>query len=337
VQPVAELRFVGPVERLMYLRTLPLFGTLPARALAILARFAHEREFRRGDVLVAEGTPVSALYILVSGSVKVSRGGQAFRMFGPRDAVGVVGLLARTDDGVRAEALEDCVALEIHAAPLYRIFDEHFDIFLHVVRETAQLLLSERGQLGLGPGAAWPSAEVGDREPGDSLDLADRMKIISGALPFANTHPLALTMLARAAEELQVAGGEVVFRADQPAELIYIPVRASISCAADGGLVAPVSRGDVTGLVKGLAGACYGCRGTAQGDLTVLVLSREAVLDVIEDHMPVGFAMLAGIAGELLDVFMRRAEIEHHLPSGLEPTEIPWTAADRRGEVLLRG
>ena len=64
-----EQRVSGPVERMLYLKRLPVVGTLPAPQLALVAEQMGERFFKKGSVLLRQGEPVAALYFVLRGAV----------------------------------------------------------------------------------------------------------------------------------------------------------------------------------------------------------------------------------------------------------------------------
>ena len=71
-----DARFVGPVERLLYLRSLPGFVSLGASELATIAYETRERFFKRGQRLFTEGEAARAVHFLVEGRVSVRSQGR---------------------------------------------------------------------------------------------------------------------------------------------------------------------------------------------------------------------------------------------------------------------
>ena len=59
--------FVGPVDRLLFMKTLPTLRGLDNQLLASIARTLQEREFSRGERLIREGQSVDELYVVVTG------------------------------------------------------------------------------------------------------------------------------------------------------------------------------------------------------------------------------------------------------------------------------
>src|SRR5690349_17474458 len=121
------------VERVLYLGSLPLFGNLPAQELALLAEYAHERSVPAGTVLHGPGEVVGSLYVVVEGAVALQRRGTPLGTVGPREAVGVLGLLAGADEGIVATTVSAAVLLEIDGDALRDVFEEHFSILDHAI------------------------------------------------------------------------------------------------------------------------------------------------------------------------------------------------------------
>ena len=173
--------FTGAFDRLLYLRTLPLFGTLPPEDLVLLATYTVERQFEAGARLTSEIGRVEAIHLIVDGSVRTSRGGSPIGVFGPRDTVGVLGLLARTDTGVEALTVTASRTLQIGTDALLDLFEDHFSILQHVLRGVASLVLDKRRQILLA-GAPEPQEEpaIASARP---LDFVERIFFLRRALP----------------------------------------------------------------------------------------------------------------------------------------------------------
>lgn len=91
------------VERMMALRSVPLFASLAPPELASLARASIEREFAAGKTLCREGEPGDEVFILLSGEVNVvKRDGPEERVVGSEKAGGFIEELAVLDSAPRA-------------------------------------------------------------------------------------------------------------------------------------------------------------------------------------------------------------------------------------------
>jgi CRP-like cAMP-binding protein len=84
------------------LRQLPVFASLPRRALATANSLLTPVTFADGDVLCEEGHLGRQAFIIVSGSAIVSRGDEIVATVGPGDLVGELALLG---DGRRTASV----------------------------------------------------------------------------------------------------------------------------------------------------------------------------------------------------------------------------------------
>lgn len=91
------------VEKMIALRSVPLFSSLAPQDLASIAQTSVEREFAPGQVLCVEGEPGDEVFILLSGDVKVLRqDGAEQKMVGIEKAGGFIGEMAVLDPAPRA-------------------------------------------------------------------------------------------------------------------------------------------------------------------------------------------------------------------------------------------
>jgi CRP-like cAMP-binding protein len=94
------------VERMIALRSVPLFSSLAPEDLSSLARASREKEFAPGKALCVEGEPGDEVFILLSGDVKVlRRDGAEERVVGREKAGGFIGEMAVLDPAPRAASV----------------------------------------------------------------------------------------------------------------------------------------------------------------------------------------------------------------------------------------
>ncbi len=297
----AKPHFSGAFDRLLYLRTLPLFGTLPPEDLALLATYTIEQQFDAGTILTSEIGRVEAIHLLVDGSVRTSRGGVEIGVFGPRDTVGVLGLLARTNAGVEAVTVTAARTLEIGADALLDLFEDHFTILQHVMRGVASLVLDKRRQILL---AGAPETK---EEPTISrthpLDFVERIFFLRRALPPGFTSVAALAGIARRATELRLEPGALLWNQGDPADAVVIPVSGAITCVVDGGTHRfRCGPGVFVASSEALAGVLHWYEARVDTPLLALRVSIEDLIDVFDDHFELAMEMLALMARDLLEV-----------------------------------
>lgn len=81
------------LEKALALRAAPLFATLSAEALLPVAGLCQQVDLVRGEVLFDAGEVGDAMFVVVSGSVRVMRGSEQVARLGPGETVGEMGAL----------------------------------------------------------------------------------------------------------------------------------------------------------------------------------------------------------------------------------------------------
>jgi CRP/FNR family cyclic AMP-dependent transcriptional regulator len=79
--------------KLELLRRVPLFASLEPEALAAVAAITDERDVPAGTTLTTEGRHEGYFYAIVSGSVRIDRGGQTINTLRDGDYLGEISLL----------------------------------------------------------------------------------------------------------------------------------------------------------------------------------------------------------------------------------------------------
>lgn len=97
------------------LADLELFTGLDDAARAALSREFEALELRRGDVLIHEGAPADALFVVLSGRFSVTRAGRAgpLNEIGPGQAVGEIAFLAGGPRTATVTALRDSIVMRL--------------------------------------------------------------------------------------------------------------------------------------------------------------------------------------------------------------------------------
>jgi hypothetical protein len=157
-------------------------------------------EFAAGDVVLREGEPATALYIIESGHVTVFRQQapeQPLAMLGPGEFFGETALLQGREHVSSARAETALRALRLDVGSLHGVLRENVDIAVQLMRRLVQrLLLAEQGEL-ITPAAA--------------------EQVAAPAAPAAPLAPEAIALL------LRHAGGEIAVPAGHHELLIGRP------------------------------------------------------------------------------------------------------------------
>jgi len=136
----------GPFSgKLANIKQAPLFYDLSSTECAEIARMASTRRFLNGQMIFRAGDPVSCLYFLVSGRVKLTQLSSAgdhvlLTIVGAANVVGGLGLEPGTTHSVTAQALEDCRMLAWDA----RFFETLFVRFPLLARNSLRILAEQQ-------------------------------------------------------------------------------------------------------------------------------------------------------------------------------------------------
>jgi CRP/FNR family transcriptional regulator, cyclic AMP receptor protein len=110
-------------DKVELLRRVPLFGGMDDAALAEVAGIAEEIEAPAGTALTHEGRHEGYFFIVVAGSVKITRSGRAINLMGPGDFLGEVALLDGGPRTATAVAEVPSTLLRITNEDFFRLVD----------------------------------------------------------------------------------------------------------------------------------------------------------------------------------------------------------------------
>ena len=108
-------------DRIAVLREVPLFADLEERDLQAVAILAGEAAFPAGEILMLEGEPGDAFYVIVEGTVRIEHGGRAIRSLTAGGYLGEIALYDRTARTATATCVTDVRAFRIRAHEFERL------------------------------------------------------------------------------------------------------------------------------------------------------------------------------------------------------------------------
>lgn len=298
---MSEMRFVGPVERALFLTKVPFLAELPPSDLALIAEHVRERHVRRGERIIDADEAPDVAFVVVEGWIRVTGAEHPLGVVqGPESEVGLYAMLARRD-GVVAEAEVDSLVLEFDAELIFELFEENFPFFHHVLRRLARATLEERRQMPDGTflGQREPLIEVPTDRP---LDLVERLLIMRQGL-FANASLDVVASIARGVEEVRVPAGTTLWRVGDPSGFLYSIVQGVARCEQPDGR--GVFRAGPPYPLGHLESQCGEPRWYDLHAETDLVLSRSATerfLDALEDDADLAVHFLASLARGSINV-----------------------------------
>lgn len=303
-------RFVGPVDRLLYFRSLGMGGTVNNTDLASLAYEAKEVFVRAGTELLRGDEPVEKVYIAVEGKFEIDAGDFVEVAEAP---IGLnwLRLHGRFDTNRPVRAITDSLLLEIQGSRMLDLLERNPRGAEDAFRGYADHLLRIRGGLPVHPADEKP-ADPGT-PPTHELTLIQRLKQVTGpGSVWEHANLDAVLGLVWAMEEVQFKKGEVLWKLGDASEHIWRIVCGTVRCTNVAGRSVELGAGSGLGVNCSLAAMahCFGAVATHDG---VALLSRvDATLAVVENHSDMRLGLLAGVARTLSNEYdadyLRRKE-----------------------------
>lgn len=130
---------------LSVLRNTALFADLDEAQLGRVAEICLEQTYRSGEIIFREGEPGNRLFIIVTGSVRISRdipnaGEEALAVLKSATCFGEMSVLDRSERSTDAIAAEDCVLATITRPDLDMLLEFDKELAYVVLRSFVRML-----------------------------------------------------------------------------------------------------------------------------------------------------------------------------------------------------
>lgn len=305
--------FVGPLDRVLFLRTVAALEGLEPSELAAIAQHARERSFPRGSTLIAPTSSGETAYLIVDGEVSVERRGRASQQLGPGDAVGLLDLLARSHQELEVRATSDTLTLELDWDAQMDVCEEHFAVLLQYMRYVAKRTI---GELQRRVPEETPADGGGPHIPlGPQLNFVERILVLSRSHAFSTGSLDALTELAHHVTEVRLEAGTSLWHPGDPADHFLLIVSGVVrGVLPDGWAFTRRSMGTV-GMLEALRRDERWHEAISPVECRALRIDVEPFLDILEDHFDLAIDFTSTLAQSLLE--LERAHGNVALPDSI--------------------
>ena len=106
------------------LENVTLFSLCSKKELRLIARLANLKHVREGTTLLVEGETGDDMYVLLSGSAVVQRGGRKLATVGPGESVGELAVLSKAPRNATVTARTECDVAVISRRHVQRMIEE---------------------------------------------------------------------------------------------------------------------------------------------------------------------------------------------------------------------
>jgi CRP-like cAMP-binding protein len=235
-------------ERIMRLRSVPIFRGVATSDLVQVAGSMRQRSFEKGEIVIREDEPPRSFFMLTAGSVTMRRKGKHIGTVRAPGGVGFLSVLARTAGATQSIAETYSEGYEVRSDAIEEMLEDHFSVFLGTLRWVAERVIASTRESPPPPFTP-PTTPfdhlIGDRE----LGIVERIFVLrrSRAMSMANVNSIA--RVARRMQEIRVPAGTVLWRPGEPSDYSLFIVKGMLDLVyrehADGSRSS--HRGEVAG------------------------------------------------------------------------------------------
>jgi CRP/FNR family transcriptional regulator, cyclic AMP receptor protein len=143
----------APAVSSLLLRNVPLFSSLSGDQLLLLASVLSRKPYPRDSAVIAAGDPADALYVVISGRLKVVVSGNEGReailaILNRGDFFGEIGLIDQEPRSATVVTLEPCELLTITRTDFMKCLQKNFDLAMNVIRGLVERIREADGKIG---------------------------------------------------------------------------------------------------------------------------------------------------------------------------------------------
>jgi CRP/FNR family transcriptional regulator, cyclic AMP receptor protein len=131
---------LGKNQKVELLKRTPLFSGCSKAELGALATMADELDLREGTVLTREGKPGREFFVLIEGTVAVTRDGKTIAELGAGDWFGEISLLTQTPRTATVTATSPLRVLVVTDRAFRRVVEAMPSIALKVLEKVGERL-----------------------------------------------------------------------------------------------------------------------------------------------------------------------------------------------------
>ena len=126
------------VDKVLFLQSVDIFNHATTEELAFIATIAREVEKPKGATVFKQDETADAMYLVVSGTVRLHKGDQEILTVGPKQAFGTWALFDTEPRLMTATALDDVHLLKIQQEEFYDLLSDHIEITQSIFKALVQ-------------------------------------------------------------------------------------------------------------------------------------------------------------------------------------------------------
>ena len=124
---------MSTLERVFFLKSVPLFQPIQGEEIAELAPIISEESFAPGELFIRQGELADCLFVIVEGQGEIRRDGHVF-VAESTEVIGERAVLTDTPRNADCRALTDVVALRIDKEDFWQLMREKPSLTIEVMK-----------------------------------------------------------------------------------------------------------------------------------------------------------------------------------------------------------
>ena len=294
-EPLAPVPAVTLAERL---RQIPLFRFVSVDELFRISAISRQVRYEASSIVQKKGAQAEYIQVLLEGSFEVQNGRHGKKRLDPPALLGFQEVLEGTTIQDEAHASTESVALVMPAEEFRTLLSANIELAQGLFR---MLLEQDGGDVASRIRAPSPGQGVGavQAPPArEALKTVDKALYLQRVPIFARATADELYVLAAITREVSFQPDEILFSEGHPSSIVLVLSGSVALESPAGGESVNASAGDCLGAEETLAGSDWSWRGRATSPGTALRIDREALFELLADHMD----LLQGIFGAIFGV-----------------------------------
>jgi CRP-like cAMP-binding protein len=123
-----------------FIARVPIFASCTPEEIAEIAAVAQDGFFQPSQIIVTQGTPGQAFYLILSGTVEILRDGVSLGGFGPGDFFGEMSLLDSAPRSATIRAIDQVACLMLSSWDFKAVLQRHPSIAIKLLEVLSRRL-----------------------------------------------------------------------------------------------------------------------------------------------------------------------------------------------------
>jgi len=128
------LKVISTIEKVLFLKNVDLFKTIPGEELSYIAQITDEITFGTNDVIFKEGDQGDSMYLIVTGHVRIHSGEHVIAELGSEQCFGEMSILDAEPRSASVTVLNDLTLLRLQREDFAEILAEKSEIAQGIIK-----------------------------------------------------------------------------------------------------------------------------------------------------------------------------------------------------------